>query len=107
MFRYLFGSPNELQWMKGQKTAGPLVPNKTSVSSGLTFLDFCLYSYRKMNILNIIQHKCIRNQIWTCQRKGQGQPRFIVCANLDGFTSLMPHPKYQGHLPFGSREKYI
>ena len=36
---------------------------------------------------------------------GQCQPRFIICANLVGPTSLMLHTKSQGHWPFGSTEK--
>ena len=26
--------------------------------------------------------KCISNQIWPCRNTDQGQPRFIICANL-------------------------
>ena len=45
------------------------------------------------------------NQICSCHKVGQGQPRFIICANLVGPTSPMLHFKSQGHWPFGSREK--
>ena len=38
---------------------------------------------------------------------GQGQPRFIICANLVGPTSPMLHIKSHGHWPFGSREEDI
>ena len=38
---------------------------------------------------------------------GQGQPRFIICANLEGPISPMLHTKSQGHWPFGSREEDI
>ena len=36
--------------------------------------------------------------------KSQGQPRFIICANLVGPTSSMLHTKFQDHWFFGSRE---
>ena len=35
---------------------------------------------------------------------GQGQLRFIICANLVGPTSPMLHTKSLGHWSFGSRE---
>ena len=38
---------------------------------------------------------------------GQCQPRFIICANLVGPTSLMLHTKSQSQWPFGSREEDI
>ena len=50
----------------------------------------------------------IWDQIWLCgKKKDQGQPRFIICANLVGQTSPMQHTKFQGHWPFGSREEDI
>ena len=53
---------------------------------------------RKMNISRFFQYKCIRNQIWPCRIKDQGQPRFIICANLVGPTSPIPSPKAIGPL---------
>ena len=38
---------------------------------------------------------------------GQGQPRFIICANLIGPTSPILHTKSQGHWPCGFREEDI
>ena len=60
------------------------------------------YFIRKAEIMDIVYHKydfgynflrfspykCIRNQIWPCHKVGQGQPRFIIWANLPG-----PHPQ--------------
>ena len=69
------------------------------------YFDFGLNNYRKMNISRLFPNKCIRNQIWPCQKVGQGHPRLIICANLVGPTSPMLHTKSQGNWPFGSREK--
>ena len=41
------------------------------------------------------------------KKKGQGQPRSIICANLVGPTSPMLHIRSQGHWPFGSRDEDI
>ena len=60
-----------------------------------------------MNILRFSPYKCIRNQTWPCHKVGQGQPRFIICANLVGPTSPMLHTKSQSQWPFGSREEDI
>ena len=37
-----------------------------------------------------------KNQIWPCHKVGQGQARFIICANLVETTAPMLHTKYQG-----------
>ena len=42
--------------------------------------------------------------MWPWCKKGQGQPKFIICANLVGLTVSMLHTKPQGHRTFGSRE---
>ena len=60
-----------------------------------------------MNISRFFQYKCIRNQIWPCRKKDQGQPRFIICANLVGPSSPMLYTKSQSHWPFGSRVEDI
>ena len=44
-----------------------------------------------MNISRFSPYKCIRNQIWHFYKVGQGQPRFIICANWIGPTSAMLH----------------
>ena len=62
---------------------------------------------RKMNISRFFQYKCIRNQIWPCCNKDQGQHRFIICSNLVGPTSPVLYTKSQGHWPFGSRVEDI
>ena len=43
----------------------------------------------------------------TCYKVGQGQPRFIICANWIGPTSTMLYTKSHGHWPFGCREEDI
>ena len=60
-----------------------------------------------MNISRLFPYTCIRKQILPSHKVGQGQHRFIICANLVGPTSQMLHIKSQGHWPFGSREEYI
>ena len=51
----------------------------------------------KMNTSRLSPYKCIRNKIKPCHKEGQGQPRFIICANLVGPTYPMLHIKFQGH----------
>ena len=64
--------------------------------SDITFL----FEYIMISALTVIEnnnsrffpYKWIRNQIWPCHKVGQGQPRFIICANLVGPTSPMLRP---------------
>ena len=60
-----------------------------------------------MNISRLFQYKCIRKQIWPWRKKGQGQPRFIICVNLVGLTFHMLNTKSQGHWSFGPIEEDI
>ena len=53
-----------------------------------------------MNISRFFPYKCIRNQILPCHKVGQGQARFIICANLVEPTYPMLYTKSQGHWPF-------
>ena len=48
-------------------------------------------------------YKSIRDQIWSCHKKGQDQPKVIIWTNFDGTKAPMLHTKAQGHWPFGSR----
>ena len=52
-------------------------------------------------------HPCrsIQTQIWPCRKIGQGQLRVIIWTNLKVLEYPMLHTKFQGHWPFGSREK--
>ena len=50
-------------------------------------------------------HKSIRDQIWSCCKIGQGQPRAIIWTNYDGPESPMLHTKPKGNWPFGSGEE--
>ena len=58
-----------------------------------------------MNISRFFLYKCIRNQIWPCNKVGQGPARFIICANLEETKSPMLHTKSQGHWPFVPENK--
>ena len=58
-----------------------------------------------MNNSRFFSYKCIRNPILPWRK--EGQPRFIICANLVGPTSPMLHTKFQGHWPFGSSEDIL
>ena len=71
----------------------------------LKHYDFRLKSLWKMNISRFFPLKCIRNQILICRKVGEGQPRMIIWANLEGPPSSMINTKSQGHQPSGSREK--
>ena len=73
----------------------------------LKYYDFGLKTLWKMNISRSFPYKCIRNQIWPCHKVGQGQPRIIICANLEGPTSTMLNTKSQGHQPTGSGKKDV
>ena len=57
----------------------------------LKYYDFRLNSYRKNEL-------CITNQTWPCRKNGQGQTRFIICANLNGPNPqcYIPSPKAIG-----------
>ena len=101
MFSYICGSPNEWPWMKCHRSAWHL----TIVSLGLSSLtSIIMISAKTVNISRFFPYKYIRNQIWPCHKVGQGQARFIICANLVGPTSTKLHTKYQGHWPFGSKK---
>ena len=50
-------------------------------------------------------YKSIRDQIWSCHKIGQGQPSFIIWANVVVLKHPMKHTKFQDHQPFGSREE--
>ena len=58
-----------------------------------------------MIISRFFEYKCIRNQIWPWRKKGQGQPRFVICANLVRLTPPMLHTKSQGHWTFVQEKK--
>ena len=68
------------------------------------YYDFGLNSYRKMNVSRFSHINALGIKLDL--EVGQGQPRFIICANLVG-----PHipnaTKSQGFWPFGSREENI
>ena len=51
-----------------------------------------------MNTSGFFQYECIRNQIWPWRKKGQGQHRFIICANLVRSKTPVLHTKSQGLL---------
>ena len=55
--------------------------------------------------LSIFPNNNKREQIWPCCKIGQCQARVIIWTNLVLFWEPMPHTKFQGHQPFGSREK--
>ena len=109
IFRKVSGNPNEWPWIKGHWSAWHLVPIKNCglirLNISCKYYDFGLHSYWKKNISRLFPYQCIRNQIWPGHKVGQGQPRFIICANLVGPTSPMLYTKSAGHWPFGSREE--
>ena len=62
-------------------------------------------SFWKIHCFTFFPFKSIRDQIWPCQKIGQGQPRVINWANFVVLKHLMMHTKIQGHWPFGSGEE--
>ena len=66
--------------------------------------DFGLNSYGKMNVSRFSPCKCIMNQIWSCSKGGQGQPRIIYNLCIFG-RAYISYATYQVIRPFGSREE--
>ena len=63
---------------------------------------------RQLDLWCYIENQCLsRFNIRFVVKKDQGQPRFIICANLVGPTSPILHTKSQDHWPFGSRVEDI
>ena len=62
-------------------------------------------SFCKIHCFNFFPYKSIRDQIWPCRKIGQGQSRVIIWINLEALECPMLHTNFQGHRPFGSREK--
>ena len=56
----------------------------------------------KIHCFNFFPYKSIRDQIWPCRKKGQGQPRVIIWINLVVLMHTVLHTKFQGHQPFCS-----
>ena len=54
-----------------------------------------------MNISRFSNINALGIEFGLAIKKDQGQPRFIICANLVGPTSPMLYTKSQGHWPFG------
>ena len=61
-------------------------------------------SFWKSHCFTFFPYISIRDQIWSCHKIGQGQPRVIIWTNLTQLVYPMQHTKFQGHQPFGSRE---
>ena len=51
--------------------------------------------------------RCIRNQIWSCNKHGQGQLSVIIWTNLVLLEYPTLYTKVQGHRPLGSEETYF
>ena len=58
-----------------------------------------------MTLNSFSPYKSMRDQIWTCRKIGQGEPRVIIWTNYDRPKASMLHTKPQGHWPFGSVEE--
>ena len=64
-------------------------------------------SFWKIHCFTFFPYKSIKDQIWTCCKKGQGQPRVIIWTNLVVLEHPMLHTKFQDHLPFGFGENSL
>ena len=64
----------------------------TGVNSFLIIYSLTIFLYRNK-----------RDRIWTCFKIGEGQSRVISWIHLVIHENPMPHTKFQGHRPFGSR----
>ena len=61
----------------------------------------------KSSKLSIKSYVLAFSHIWPCRKKGQGQPKVIICIFLVVLRYLMLHTKFQGHRSISSREEDI
>ena len=59
----------------------------------------------KIHCFNFFPYKCIRDQIWSCHKIGQGQHSVIIWTNLVVLEHPMMQIKFQCYRPFGAREE--
>ena len=64
------------------------------------------HSHRRMPLFSSLHlSKSIRDQIWHCRKVGQGQPRFIIWANLAEFECPTLHTQFQRYRSIASEEE--
>ena len=59
----------------------------------------------KIHCFTFSPYKCIRDQIWSCHKIGQGQHSVIIWTNLVVLEHPMMQIKFQCYRPFGAREE--
>ena len=72
-------------------------------SSNFYIIDY--NRFWKIHCFNCFPYKSKGDQIWPCRKIGQSQLRVISWTNLIVLKYPMLHTNFQGHRPFGSREK--
>ena len=96
----------------------PFVANFKEISLKSDFIHFFfmiwymyIWPFSHTNLIHVYltfyPYKSIRDQIWPCRKIGQGQSRVIIWRKLVVLEHHMLHTKFQGHLPFGSREDFF
>ena len=59
----------------------------------------------KIHCFTFVPYTCIRDQIWSCHKIGQGQHSVIIWTNLVALEHPMMQIKFQCYRPFGAREE--
>ena len=95
MILYMYIAP-------GQEHTASLAPGDKVLMSTETS---CHFGFWKIHCFTFFSYKNIRDQIWTCRKICQGQPRVIIWANLVVLKHPMMHTKIQGHWLFDSGEE--
>ena len=70
--------------------------------------NFDIIDYKrfwKIHCFTFFPYKCIRDQIWSCHKIGQGQHSVIIWTNLVVLEHPMMQIKFQCYRPFGAREE--
>ena len=71
-------------------------------------VNFDIIDYKrfwKIHCFTFFPYKCIRDQIWSCHKIGQGQHSVIIWTNLVVLENPMMQIKFQCYRPFGAREE--
>ena len=79
------------------------------ISEGLNWNAFSYQraqGQQKQSLFQLFPFKSLWNQIRSCHKIGQGQPRVIIYINFIELTPQMPHTKFQGnrHSGFGEED---
>ena len=99
----------EWPWTKVNEWHWPLIFIKLHVLIRLTAsINFDIIdsnSFWNIHCFTFFPYKNIKDQILSCSKISQGQPRVIIWTNLVVLERPMLHANFQGHRHFGSKEE--